>query len=219
VIHDKKLASARSAFRSLCWQRAVEMSKISINGEYIVISVMGPHAGESEDEIFKRKIGDIEKIGQTFWLIKSYQAKPNIVQQICQRAKKESKTVYCIFIEAASNKGAIPTKEASFANSYSADGKTWNILPKGLSPVTGKIDGSAYALVFDQLELVHGKRIDLWNYADYFEQNHPIRILQGASTLCGIKKDMKSHKDRIKSNDRKIVAVGKLCDPFCVWLK
>ncbi len=137
------------------------MSKISINGEYIVISVMGQHAGESEDEIFKRKIGDIEKIGQTFWLIKSYQAKPNMVQQICQLTKKENMEAYCFFIEASSRKAAIATKEASLAESYSIDGKTWNILPKGLSPVTGKIDGSAYALVFDQLELVHGKRIDL----------------------------------------------------------
>ena len=192
------------------------MSLQASNEKYIVISVMGPHAGESEGEIFQRKIGDIKKIGHTFWLIKSYQAKPNMVQQICQSARKENMEVYCNFIEASSSKGATPTKEASFAESYSADGKKWKDLPKGLSPVTGKVDGSAYALVFNQLELVRGKRIDLWDYANYYGQDHPIRILQGASTLCGIKKDMRSHKDRIKSNDRKVIALGKLCDPFCV---
>jgi len=195
------------------------LSLQATEGKFIVISVMGPHAGESEHEIFQRKIGDIKKMSQTFWLIKSYRAKPNMVQQICQTAKKENREIYCVFIEASSSKGATPTKEASFAESYSADGKKWKDLPKGLSPVTGKVDGSAYALVFNQLELVLGKRIDLSNYANYFRQDHPIRILQGASTLCGIKKDMRSHKDRIKSNDRKVIAFGKLCEPFCVWLK
>ena len=96
--------------------------------------------------------------------------------------------VYCLFIEASSSKGATPTKKVSLALSYSADGKRWEDLPKGLSPVTGKIDRSAYALVFDQLELIREKRIDLWDYADYFDQDHPIKILQGASTLCGVKK-------------------------------
>lgn len=189
------------------------------NGKYIVISVMGPHAGESEDEIFQRKIGDIKKIGHTFWLIKSFQAKPNMVQQICQIAKKENIEVYCDFIEASSREGATPTKEASSAESFSADGKRWEDFPKGLSPVTGKIDRNAYALVFNQLELVRAKRIDLWDYANYFEQDYPVRIFQGGSTLCGVKKDMKTHKNRINAHIRKVVALGKLCAPFCVWLK
>ena len=61
------------------------MSLQASNEKYIVISVMGPHAGESEDEIFQRKIGDISKIGLSLWLIKSHQAKPNMVQDICGR--------------------------------------------------------------------------------------------------------------------------------------
>jgi hypothetical protein len=91
--------------------------------------------------------------------------------------------------------------------------------PKGLSPVTGKIDRSAYALVLNQLDLVRAESIDLWDYADYFKQDHPVRIFQGASTLCGVKKDMKTHRNRIKAHIRKVIAFGKLCDPFCVWLK
>ena len=189
------------------------------NEKYIVISVMGAHAGETEDEIFQRKIGDIKKIGHTFWLIKSFRAKPNMIQQICQKAKKENIEVYCNFIEASSSKGAAPTKEASRAKSCSSNGKNWEDLPKGLSPVTGKIDRSAYALVFNQLELVHAKRIDLWDYANYFEQDHPVRISQGGSTLCGVKKDMKTHTNKIKAHIRKVIALGRLCDPFCVWLK
>ena len=197
----------------------MKLSLQATEGKFIVISVMGPHAGESEDEIFQRKIGDIRRIGRTFWLIKSHQAKPHMVQEVCRSAKKDNLEVHCIFIEASSGKGATPTKEASLAESYSADGKEWEDLPRELGPVTGKIDRSAYALVFNQLELARGKRIDLWNYADYFDQGYPIRIVQGASTLCGVKKDMSSQKDRIKSNDRKVIAFGTLCNPFCVWLK
>ena len=65
------------------------MSLQTSKEKFIVISIMGPHAGESEDEIFQRKIDDISKIGLTFWLIRSHQAKPNMVQEICQSAKKE----------------------------------------------------------------------------------------------------------------------------------
>jgi hypothetical protein len=187
--------------------------------KYVLISVMGPHAGESEAEIFKRKIGDIEKIGKTFWLIKSHQGKPDKVQHICKRAKEEDKAVYCIFIEASSNMGAIPTKAASLAKSYSGDGKIWESLPAELSGVTGKIDTSTYALVFNQLELVRQERIDLWDYANYFEQEDPVRIFQGGSTLCAAKKDMKNHRNRMQAHIRKVIALGRLCPPFCVWLR
>jgi len=190
-----------------------------LNEKYVIISVMGPHAGESEDKIFKRKIEDVNKIGLTFWLIKSYQSKPKRVQCFCKKAKTENKDVFCIFVEASSRGGATPTKTASSAKSYSKDEITWNNLPTGLTPVTGKIDRSTYALVFNQLELVHDKIIDLWDYADFFNQKQPLKILQGGSTLCAIKKDMSNHSDKIKSRYRKVIAVGKLCEPFCVWLK
>ena len=194
--------------------------RLQISDEkYVVISVMGPHAGEAEAEIFKRKIGDIEKIGKTFWLFKSHQGRPDKVQNICKRAREEDKAVYCIFIEASSKFGATPTKAASLAKSYSADRKIWENLPTELSRVTGKVDTSAYALVFDELELVQQKRIDLWDYANYFEQDHPVRISQGGSTLCGVRKNMKTHTNKIKAHIRKVIALGRLCDPFCVWLK
>jgi len=41
-----------------------------------IISVMGDHAGEGIDRIFKRKIEDITKINRTFWLVKSPKTKP-----------------------------------------------------------------------------------------------------------------------------------------------
>jgi len=189
-----------------------------LNEKYIVISVMGPHAGESEDKIFKRKIEDINRIGKTFWLIKSYQAKPDMVQRICENAKTENKNVFCVFINASSVGGATPTKIASSAKSYSKDRITWNNLPMKLSPVTGKIDRNTYALILNYLDLLNDK-IDLWYYAHFFNQEQPLKILQGGSTLCAIKKDMSNYNNKIKSRYREIIAIGKLCEPFCVWLR
>nr|AAU84339.1 hypothetical protein GZ9D8_8 [uncultured archaeon GZfos9D8] len=181
---------------------------------------MGSHAGESETEIFNRKIQDIDKVSLTFWLMKSHKAKPQMVQQLCLEANNKNTKIYCIFIEASSKGGAIPTKTASFAKSYSKDKLTWDVLPHGLSPVTGKIDDNAYALVFDQLERVDDViNFDLWMYANFFDENSPIKIIQGASTVCAVKKDMINHSDKIKSRSRKVIAVGRLCEPFCVYLK
>jgi hypothetical protein len=186
--------------------------------KHVVISVMGPHAGESEKVIFERKIQDIHTIGLTFWLMKSYRAKPEMIQELCLQASAKNSKCYCIFIEASSRGGATPTKSASSATSYSKDNSKWDVLPKGLSPVTGKIDKSAYALVFDQLEIVNDS-IDLWNYADFFNQNNPLKITRGASTIGAIKKDTSSYPDKIKSHYRKVIAIGKLRDPFCVYLR
>ena len=186
--------------------------------EYVDISVMGPHAGESEKEIFNLKIQDIHNIGLTFWLIKSHRAKPKMVQELCLKANAENTESYCVFIEASSKGGAVATKLASSAKSYSKDNLTWDVLPRGLSPVTGKIDKSAYALVFNRLKLVNDV-IDLWRYADFFDQNNPIKIIRGASTICAIKKDMSNHASKIKSRYRRVIAIGKLCEPFCVYLR
>jgi len=186
--------------------------------KYVIISVMGQHAGESENEIFNRKIQDIYDVGFTFWLMKSHKAKPNMVQELCLKADAENSKSYCIFIEPSSRGGATPTKSSSSATKYSKDNLTWDFLPQKLSPVTGKMDNNSYALVFDQLERVNGV-IDLWSYADFFNQNNPLKIIRGASTICAIKKDMSNHTGKIKSRCRGVIAVGKLCEPFCVYLR
>lgn len=180
---------------------------------------MGPHAGESEAEIFKRKIEDIKNAGITFWLIRSIQAKPDSVQSICKRADSENKIVHCIFIESASKGGAIPTKTADPAISYSANCITWNNFPSKLTPVTGKIARNSCALVFKHLELIDAKTINLWNYANFLKQEEPLKFIIGGSTVCAIKKHMGNYPNRVKSPNRKIIAVGWLCEPYGVWLK
>jgi len=60
-----------------------------IDSKYLIISVIGPHAGETENTIFKRKIEDINNVGKTFWLIKSHLSKPDMVQQFCRIGLRE----------------------------------------------------------------------------------------------------------------------------------
>lgn len=190
--------------------------------KYVVISIMGPHAGEAENEIFQRKISDIKAIGRTFWLHKSYSAKPDMVQEICKKAQNEGHDVLCIFIEASQSAAATQTKTADHANEFSSDNTSWSKFSKRLSPVTGKIDSGAYALVFDALRIEHGElKLDLWGYSNFFDPEEPIKIRQRASTLCVLQKDMTRFpiSEKIKSRFRRIVAVGNFCEPYAVWLR
>jgi len=190
------------------------------NSRYAIISVIGPHAGEDENEIFKRKMSDIEVVGRTFWLIKSHKAKPNMVQAVCKQAQKEDHNVPCIFIQPFSLSGSTPTKISDSAKKFSTDNLMWSVLPSGLSPVTGKIKGSAYALIFNRLQLKQGV-LDLWAYADFLDPSKPLKIMQGGSTICALKMDTSSFPDakKIKSRFRGIVAVGNMQEPYAVWLK
>lgn len=189
------------------------------NNQYCLLSVMGPHAGETPEVIFERKINDIKNIGKTFWLIKSYRSNPNMVQDICFTAlSKKQTSIPCYFISPSSPLGAVPTKASLPARQYSADSLGWTDLPQHMSPVTGAINSNASALVFSALNIEQSV-IDLAQYADYFSQDRPLQIKQGASTVCAIQKDMTKHPDTIKSRFRNIVAIGILYKPFCVWLR
>ncbi len=186
----------------------------ALKSDRCIISVMGAHAGEGVDAIFNRKIADIERTGKTFWLMRSPKARPIQVQDICK-----SSPAYTIFVEPASKGGARPTTNNEAAKEHSADKKIWSQLPKGVSPVTGKIDSSATALVFDRMTTNVSGTIDLWKYSDFSVEEKPLKFILGCSTVCVIQKDMSTHPDRMKSRYRGIIAVAKLTEPYCVWLR
>ncbi|MCL5421464.1 MAG: hypothetical protein M1461_03195 [Nitrospirae bacterium] len=179
-----------------------------------VVSVMGDHAGEGADAIFDRKKADIERIGKTFWLMRSPKARPAQVQGICNTIP-----AYTIFVEPATKGGARPTTEEDAAKEYSDDGVLWHRLPKGLSPVTGKLDTGATALVFDMMTTDVSGTLDLWDYGELSDIHNPIRFILGCSTVCAVRKDTKSHPEKMKSRYREIVAVARLADPYCVWIR
>ena len=186
----------------------------ALKSDRCIISVMGAHAGEGADVIFNRKIADIERTGTTFWLMRSPKARPIQVQDIC----KPSPT-YTIFVEPAAKGGARPTTNNEAAKEHSADKKIWSQLPKGVDPVTGKIDSSATALVFDRMTTNVSGTIDLWKYSDFSVEEKPLKFILGCSTVCVIQKDMSTHPDRMKSRYRGIISVAKLTEPYCVWLR
>jgi len=179
-----------------------------------VMSVMGDHAGESVDAIFKRKIADIGRTGKTFWLIKSPKARPAQVQEICRPTP-----AFTIFVHPATNGGARPTTTETAAGEYSADGEFWHRLPQGISPVTGKLDSSASALVFDKMEMAASGILDLWGYGDLSDLQKPLKFILGCSTVCAVRKNMTSHPGRMKSRYRGVIAVARLAEPYCVWLR
>lgn len=179
-----------------------------------IISVMGDHAGEGVDAIFHRKTADIEQTKKTFWVMKSPKARPTQVQSLCKKIP-----AYTIFVEPATRGGARPTTREDAAKEYSEDGLLWHQLPEGISPVTGKIDASAAALVFDMLTTAVNGTLDLWGYGDFSDAQKPVKFILGCSTVCALRKDMTPHPERMKSRYRRIVAVARLAEPYCVWLR
>ena len=180
---------------------------------------MGPHAGEDSDEIFTRKIEDICKSGRTFWLVRSHMAKPCMIHQFCSVAVQQACIPSCFFLKPSSPGGAMPTKSNDAASEYSSDFSTWYPLPKDIGKVTGRISPGAFALVFDELTMRQSDTIDLWDYANFFDPQQPIKIRQGASTVCAVGKDTRIHPDKMKSHSRSVIAAGRLAKPYAVWLR
>lgn len=179
-----------------------------------VISVIGSHAGESVCAILDRKKADIHQAGIAFWVVQSRKARPSQVRSICVPV-----TAYTLFIEPAMKGGARPTVRESIAREYSVDKKSWRPFSGELTPVTGKMDSRTSALVFDKIETDLDETIDLWDYSDAFDTHHPLRFILGCSTVCTIKKDASDHPNRMKSRHRKLVALARLADPYCVWVR
>ena len=186
----------------------------ALNNYYCIISVMGDHALEPVKVIFDRKAADIKNIGRTFWLAISHKARPEQVQELCIYSP-----IYMIFVEPASKDGSRPTTCNDPAHYYSSNGQDWYYLPEGLGEVTGNLKRRPTALVFDKLTTSISGKINLWDYAYFKDEQKPIKFILGSSTACVIKKDMSLHPDRMKSNIREIVAVARLVEPFCVYLR
>jgi len=135
-----------------------------------VLSVIGWHAGESVDDIVRRKCADIGKIGSTVSVYQSWKARVPAVQKF--GSVFSDPTVY--FIEGK----AFATGTEHSAQELSADCKNWDDLPIGIGKVTGKLPGGA--LVIGSLSAVHDHEIDLWVYVEH-PALQPPKFQRGAS--------------------------------------
>lgn len=192
------------------------MTSLSVALEHpqCIVSVMGSHAGEDTHAIFARKKADVARVGVTFWLMRSPKARPPQVSELCQTSP-----AYTLFVAPATQGGARPTTKEDAATEYSSDRHSWHRLPDGISPVTGKLDACAAALVFDMMTTDVSATLDLWDYGEASTIATPLRFKLGCSTVCAIRTDMKLHPSRMKSRYRAIVAVARLTYPYCVWLR
>ncbi len=184
-----------------------------LDKKYVVMTIVGMHAGKEISDIFSWKKNEIGQHGKTYWLAHSPKAKVSQVQDFCKQAHTEGEDVYCLFINASTKNGARRTLHDSQASCVSADGIEWRKLDEGLK-VTGKIDKAATVLVFDRLEtLTDLLQIDLWNYSE--TNGAPMRFRLGASTACC----QKNPSIGMKSHQRTIVGWARLKAPFAVYVK
>lgn len=185
-----------------------------VRSQYLIISVIGSHAGEGLADIFARKRREIERVGKSYWLVQSRAAGAQQVQDLCAAAGAASLQAYCLFIEPAQSGGARPTSSDALAAAASSDNRSWEAIPEGIS-VTGKIGRSSVALVFDEIVALEAPvRIDLWEYSK-FGTGEPVRLALGASTVCC----ERAPSQGMKSHHRRVVGVGRLAYPHGLWLR
>ena len=87
---------------------------------------------------------------------------------------------------------------------------------KGDRPVTGQMDHSATALFRDELTTDVDRILELSGYTGAADPDKPLKFILGLSTACALQKDMSTHPARMKSRYRRIVAVARLAEPYCV---
>ncbi len=188
----------------------IEINKV-LQKKFCVLSVIGPHAGESMSQIYERKIQDIQKVGKTFWITQCKKSIFEKINELCMNGD-----LYIVFISPSSKNGARPATSETAASGYIVN-DIFQPFPKQLSPVTGKITTRTAALVFDELELFDipdAPMLDTWNYLDA-TTNTPVRFVLGGSTkICIL--NTATVKEGMKSRYRRISAIGRFATPFCV---
>jgi hypothetical protein len=188
-----------------------------LDKKYVIISIIGSHAGDEISWIFSSKTQELQRNGKTYWLIKSHKARTLQIQEFCEQAKKENEDVYCLFITASTDNGAKKTISKILAKEISENKNDWAVLSDGVE-IKGKMDLQSTALVLSKLEVFNTpKKIDLEDYSEVdIKQNIlSIKLRQGASTICSIKVPSVG----MKSSLRTVVAYGKLVIPYAVWVR
>jgi len=95
----------------------------------------------------------------------------------------------------------------------------WLPLPPRLGPVTGKMDRGATALVFGDLSVDVRGVLDLWEYVNWSDRTLLVKFKLGVSTMCVRRADAAPTDGQMKSRWRPVVAVARLLEPYCVWVR
>lgn len=115
-------------------------------GDSFLYMKVGVHANESLQDIIQRKRAEIEAAGVSFWGYGGPSCHPfKAVQPFVREVTSQGTTVRLLMQEIVSRHFA-----EGEAKEYSADGKTYHPIPKGV-----KVLGSRYALVLRSLDEVN----------------------------------------------------------------
>jgi hypothetical protein len=172
----------------------------------LILASSGAHAKESWQKIVDRKGADIAKVNHTIWVVISNAARPDAVQSFCN----DHAARYVLFVSRARDaKASVGTIRDQQARHYSADGRTWTALDRGLSPVTGDIKRSTTGFWFDALEEVPSGSLDLDSFTKH----------QDNQTLTRFWPSDSAYPVRSRTGGYHILAAGRLASPFAVWLR
>ncbi len=180
----------------------------------LVISVYGPHAGEDESAILRRKMEDIRRIGFTMWYYKDGHklASPRDIQQMAFELAENSELAQMWLIQG----GGVATKsEAKAMAEFSPDGIHYAPIDSRLSHVTGSRSG--VALFISKIEMVSESSIDIGLFAD-IKYRH-MMFGQGYSTQLAKRFQAPPTRAPMKSRNRSVWAICTLRAPYCVFVR
>ncbi len=199
----------------------------ALNAPRVIISITGPAAGQSETEMLRRKLSELDAAGCIFWGINSWTCSVADVLDLVS-ANGSTPTYVLLF------HGGSPTsvrKEPNEARFYAStrtppghDSREWRLVPPGIHVrnVRGK---NALALVFGSYEVVDiPVECDFSQYTFFRRlpstvspgtgQTVPSLTHQGRSTVCAVKGN---HGARPYS--RKLVGIATLSRECAVWVR
>jgi hypothetical protein len=151
----------------------------------VVFSLVGPHAGQSLEEIFERKIKDCKTLKETFWVYQSSRCTKSLFST--------HKPSEILFVSASKPGAAKQTKSSTIAQQFFKNNQ-WFDFNKDLSPVTGRIHSKSTAFQLTNLRMVN-EEIDFNDYTDIVT-NKPLRFSQFCSTTIGAISKNKSEESR-----------------------
>jgi hypothetical protein len=174
--------------------------------ERVIIVVMAEgHGNRTQAQILAEKQQDICTLGRTYWY-----GRATTIYPLDMRGR-EPLQVY-IIEQAKPHPGDQSTFD-TFTR-WSLDNRTWQLFPSQLNPVTGSARGVVWAMVLDQLEPQEDQFLDLWHYSD--QEGSAIRFSQSEYAVYA--RMTPSQEQGMVSHIRRIIAVGRLCDPNIVYI-
>lgn len=110
----------------------------------ILFMKIGIHAREPLEEIIRRKLREIDEVGEAYWGYGGSTCHPtSMVQPFAQEQAELNRPIHLVMHKMVSNHWAEPVP----ADEFSVDGRTWHPVPHAI-----QVRGSRYALVIEDLQ-------------------------------------------------------------------